>query len=87
MFDPRPACVMTISTTPLTLPAPDTLPLVIVERKDLAHPDTNCDALVEAFSSGLARFCHDWFGAILRHNVDKALLCCSAARTVFGGGD
>lgn len=62
-------------------------PLEIVERKGIGHPDTICDALAETFSSHLARFYLDRFGAILHHNVDKALLCGGAARATFGGGE
>jgi S-adenosylmethionine synthetase len=71
-----------------TLQSPDTagLPVEIVERKGLGHPDTICDALAEAFSLALSRYYRDRFGAILHHNVDKVLLCAGHAEPTFGGG-
>jgi S-adenosylmethionine synthetase len=63
------------------------LPLEIVERKGVGHPDTVCDALVENLSIGLCRFYLERLGAILHHNVDKGLLIGGAARPAFGGGE
>jgi S-adenosylmethionine synthetase len=59
----------------------------IVEHKGLGHPDTLCDALAEHLSVTLSRFYLERFGAILHHNVDKALLWGGAARPAFGGGE
>lgn len=78
--------VMAIDISLLDSPAPRGLPLEIVERKGIGHPDTICDALAETFSNGLSRFYLERFGAVLHHNVDKALLCGGAARPAFGGG-
>jgi S-adenosylmethionine synthetase len=58
----------------------------VVERKGLGHPDTICDALAEALSRSLCREYRQRFGAILHHNVDKALLCGGSAAAAFGGG-
>ena len=58
----------------------------IVERKGLGHPDTICDALAENLSRALCREYRTRFGAILHHNVDKALLCGGRAAPAFGGG-
>jgi len=71
----------------LEAPSPASLPFEIVERKGLGHPDTICDALAENLSRALSRFYLGRFGAILHHNVDKALLCGGAARPAFGGGE
>ncbi len=71
----------------LETPSPAQLPLEIVERKGLGHPDTICDALAENLSIALSRFYLERFGSILHHNVDKALLCGGAARPAFGGGE
>jgi len=71
----------------LEAPSPASLPLEIVERKGLGHPDTICDALSENLSRTLSRFYLERCGAILHHNVDKALLCGGAARPAFGGGE
>ena len=61
-------------------------PVEIVERKGLGHPDTICDAMAETFSRALCREYRNRFGAILHHNVDKALLCGGRAAPAFGGG-
>ena len=58
----------------------------IVERKGLGHPDSVCDALVEQWSLALSRHYLEHYGAILHHNVDKALLVGGAAAPRFGGG-
>ena len=71
----------------LESPSPASLPLEMVERKGLGHPDTICDALTENLSRALSRVYLERFGAILHHNVDKALLCGGAARPAFGGGE
>lgn len=71
----------------LTTASPDASPMEIVERKGLGHPDTICDALAENLSAALSRYYLDHFGAILHHNVDKALLCAGEARAAFGGGE
>ena len=68
-------------------PSPASLPLEIVERKGLGHPDTICDALTENLSVALSRFYLERCGAILHHNVDKALLCGGVAHPAFGGGE
>lgn len=78
---------MTADVILLEGPSPGTLPLEIVERKGLGHPDTICDALAETVSRALSRFYLERCGLILHHNVDKALLCGGAARPAFGGGE
>lgn len=77
------------ATAPLEivrLPAMRGLPLEIVERKGIGHPDTICDALAEEFSVALSRFYRERFGMIMHHNVDKVLLRGGAAHAGFGGG-
>jgi S-adenosylmethionine synthetase len=71
----------------LTVPSPASLPLEIVERKGVGHPDTICDALAEHLSVALSRAYLERFGAIQHHNVDKGLLWGGAARPAFGGGE
>lgn len=63
------------------------LPVEMVERKGLGHPDSICDALAETLSRNLCRHYLERFGTILHHNVDKALLCGGRARPAFGGGE
>jgi S-adenosylmethionine synthetase len=58
----------------------------LVERKGLGHPDTICDALVEAISLGLNRMYLERAGAILHYNVDKALLVAGQCEKEFGRG-
>jgi len=60
--------------------------LEVVERKGVGHPDSLCDAAAEAFSLALCRHYLDTVGAILHHNVDKALLVGGRTRVAFGGG-
>lgn len=55
-------------------------PFELVERKGLGHPDSICDAIMEAACRDLCREYHDRFGRVLHHNLDKALLV--AGRTV-----
>jgi S-adenosylmethionine synthetase len=76
-----------IAVGALPTPGPAAQPLEIVERKGLGHPDSICDALVENLSIELSRAYLERFGAILHHNVDKALLVGGAARPAFGGGE
>jgi S-adenosylmethionine synthetase len=59
----------------------------LVEHKGPGHPDSICDALAEALSVRLSRFYLERFGAVLHHNVDKALLRGGQARPAFGGGE
>ncbi len=59
----------------------------IVERKGVGHPDTICDSLAEELSVELSKLYIDEFGAIMHHNVDKALLVGGVARPTFGGGE
>ena len=58
----------------------------IVERKGIGHPDTICDALAENLSRNLCREYRERFGAVLHHNVDKALLSDGRSVPAFGGG-
>ena len=58
----------------------------VVERKGSGHPDTICDALAEQLSRDLSAAYRARFGAILHHNVDKALLSTGRSAPAFGGG-
>jgi S-adenosylmethionine synthetase len=59
----------------------------IVERKGTGHPDTICDYLAENLSRQLCRWYLKEFGAVMHHNVDKALLVGGVAKADFGGGE
>jgi S-adenosylmethionine synthetase len=58
----------------------------IVERKGIGHPDTICDAVMEAISIALSAAYQEEFGVILHHNIDKSLLAAGRAEIRFGGG-
>jgi S-adenosylmethionine synthetase len=70
----------------LNVPPVAARPLEVVERKGLGHPDTICDALVEAASRALTREYLERAGTILHHNLDKALLVAGSSSPAFGGG-
>lgn len=58
----------------------------IVERKGLGHPDTICDSIMNQVSVELCSEYLKRVGAILHHNVDKALLAAGEVENRFGGG-
>jgi S-adenosylmethionine synthetase len=58
----------------------------VVERKGTGHPDTMCDALVEAISVALNRMYLAEVGAIPHYNIDKALLIAGQSIKGFGWG-
>jgi S-adenosylmethionine synthetase len=82
-----PAAAMEVSLERRTHPVGDDLAVEIVERKGLGHPDTICDILADRLSNALSRYYVEHCGAVLHHNVDKALLWAGAARPAFGGGE
>jgi S-adenosylmethionine synthetase len=67
-------------------PLPGDLDLEIAERKGVGHPDTLSDLIAEEASLDLCRFYLKEAGAIMHHNVDKALLVGGEAEPAFGGG-
>jgi len=77
---------MEITVATIPGPAIEDQWIEVVERKGLGHPDTICDALAEELSLALSRFYRQRFGAILHHNVDKALLFGGMSEPAFGGG-
>ncbi len=70
----------------LDFPKVSEQPVEIVERKGTGHPDTICDALGEELSIALSELYIKECGAIMHHNVDKALLIGGIADPQFGGG-
>lgn len=58
----------------------------IVERKGVGHPDTLCDAIMDAISVSLSQAYLTEFGTILHHNIDKSLLAAGKVERWFGGG-
>jgi len=61
-------------------------PVELVERKGVGHPDSICDAIMEATSVKLCREYQDRFGRILHHNIDKGLLVAGQTAPQLGGG-
>ena len=76
-----------ISIGSLDFPKVSEQPVEIVERKGTGHPDTICDALAEELSIALSEMYRKECGAIMHHNVDKALLIGGIAEPKFGGGE
>ncbi|GAB6065438.1 methionine adenosyltransferase [Aquifex pyrophilus] len=76
-----------IVVTPMTFEPVYEQDAEIVERKGIGHPDTICDNLAEELSVALSKLYIERFGAIMHHNVDKALLVGGEANPVFGGGE
>ena len=67
-------------------PGGDLMPIELVERKGLGHPDSICDALAEQFCLTLCHYYPHHFGQVLHHNLDKVLLRGGRAEPAFGGG-
>lgn len=58
----------------------------IVERKGLGHPDTICDAVMEAVAVQLAQAYLKICGRVLHFNADKGMLVAGQVECRFGGG-
>jgi len=58
----------------------------IVERKGIGHPDTICDSIMNEISIELCKIYMEKVGAILHHNIDKAMLTAGEVEVKFGGG-
>ncbi len=67
--------------------APDHLPMEVVERKGLGHPDTLVDGMAEWSAVKYAQYCLEHFGVIPHHNLDKATLLGGLCVQQFGGSD
>ncbi len=76
-----------VVVTPITFEPVYAQEAEIVERKGIGHPDTICDSLAEELSVALSKLYIQEFGAVMHHNVDKALLVGGVAEPVFGGGE
>jgi S-adenosylmethionine synthetase len=62
------------------------LPVEIVERKGIGHPDSLCDGIAERISVEYSRWCEENLGRILHHNFDKVQLVAGEVEVHFGGG-
>jgi S-adenosylmethionine synthetase len=67
-------------------PIVDEMPVEIVERKGKGHPDSLCDGAAEELSIALCELYRREVGAILHHNVDKAVLVGGCSEVTFKGG-
>ena len=57
-----------------------------VERKGLGHPDSICDAVMEAISVALSKAYLEAAGQVLHYNLDKGLLVAGQTTPKLGGG-
>lgn len=62
------------------------LPVEIVERKGIGHPDSLCDGIAERISVEYSRWCEENLGRVLHHNFDKVQLVAGEVDVHFGGG-
>lgn len=58
----------------------------LVERKGVGHPDSICDAIMEAVSVALSQAYIEQAGRVLHHNIDKGLLVAGQTTPALGGG-
>lgn len=62
------------------------LPVEIVERKGIGHPDSLCDGIASEISREYSRWCQKNLGVLLHHNFDKVQLVAGEAKSDFGSG-
>jgi S-adenosylmethionine synthetase len=62
------------------------IPVEIVERKGIGHPDSLCDGIAERISVEYTRWCQDNLGVLLHHNFDKVQLVAGEVEVGYGGG-
>ena len=65
----------------------DNLPVEIVERKGIGHPDSLCDGMAERISVEYSRWCLEHIGVVLHHNFDKVQLVAGEANVGYGRGE
>lgn len=63
---------------------PESLPIEVVERKGVGHPDSLADALANEVSVSFSQYCRSKFGCVLHHNVDKLFIGAGHFRNNFG---
>jgi len=64
----------------------DDIPVEIVERKGIGHPDSLCDGIAERISVEYTRWCQENLGVLLHHNFDKVQLVAGEVDVGYGGG-
>ncbi len=65
----------------------DDIPVEIVERKGIGHPDSLCDGIAERISVEYSRWCLENLGVLLHHNFDKVQLVAGEAEVGYGHGE
>ncbi|MFH1786855.1 MAG: methionine adenosyltransferase [archaeon] len=71
----------------LNSPLMDEMPLEIVERKGIGHPDSMADGIAEAVSRALCREYAKKFDRYMHHNTDQVEIVGGYANPKFGGGE
>ncbi|WP_418154519.1 methionine adenosyltransferase [Actinoalloteichus caeruleus] len=71
----------TPASSALRTPLPHELPVEVVERKGVGHPDTLADGIAELASIRYSQHCLEATGAVLHHNLDKVAVL--GGRAVF----
>ena len=69
-----------------TGPYIEDLPVEIVERKGIGHPDSLCDGIAERISVEYSQWCQENLGVLLHHNFDKVQLVAGEVEVGYGGG-
>jgi S-adenosylmethionine synthetase len=62
------------------------MPVEIVERKGIGHPDSLCDGIAERISVEYTTWCQENLGILLHHNFDKVQLVAGEVEVGYGGG-
>lgn len=68
-------------------PSVTQLPVEMVERKGLGHPDSLCDGIAEQIARDYACWCEYQLGAHLHHNFDKVQIVAGHTAVTFGSGE
>jgi S-adenosylmethionine synthetase len=68
-------------------PSVEDMPVEIVERKGIGHPDSLCDGIAERISVEYTRWCQQNLGVMLHHNFDKVQLVAGEVDLGYGGGE
>jgi S-adenosylmethionine synthetase len=72
--------------TEATGPSIEDIPVEIVERKGIGHPDSLCDGIAERISVEYSCWCQEHLGVLLHHNFDKVQLVAGEVEVGYGGG-
>lgn len=76
-----------IVVTEATGPSVEDIPVEIVERKGIGHPDSLCDGIAERISVEYTGWCEENLGVMLHHNFDKVQLVAGEVELGYGGGE